>query len=58
MGIDYEYIGRKIGRSPSYLSNCLNNKAELKLSEVYMLCDIAKIDYNNIAEYFPANGGL
>ena len=57
-GLDYQSIGRRTGHSPAHISNCLNNKAELKLNEVYKICDIAKIDYRDIAEYFPAHGGV
>lgn len=56
--MSYDYLGKEIGRSASYLSNCLNNKAELKLNEAYAICDVAKIDYASIAEYFPQNGGV
>lgn len=57
-GLDYISIGKRLGHSPAYISNCLNNKAELKLSDVYKLCDLAKINYCDIAEYFPVNGGV
>lgn len=46
-------IAPRIDRTADYLYKKIDNPRELKLSEVYTICDILEIDYEDIPEYFP-----
>ena len=50
------YLSEKIGRSACYFSNRLNGKMPWDLADVYNLCDILRIPYDEIPKFFPRDG--
>lgn len=51
--VDERYLNRKLNRGPSYISAKLNDKTSWKLDDIYQICDILHIPYDEIHLYFP-----
>lgn len=51
--IDEKYLNRMLNRGASYISKKLNDKASWRLDDVYKICDILHIPYDEIHLYFP-----
>lgn len=51
--VDEQYLNRKLNRHVGYISAKLNDKTSWKLDEVYKICDILNIPYDEIHVYFP-----
>ena len=50
------YLCEKLGRSVCYFSARLNGKKPWDLEDVYNLCDILRIPYDEIPKFFPRDG--
>lgn len=47
------YLAKELGKSPRYVSVRINGKLPWDLSDVYKICDLLKIPYAEISDYFP-----
>lgn len=54
--IDMGYVSEALNCSRSCISQRFNVKQPWNMQEVYKLCDLLKIPYEEIHIYFPANG--
>lgn len=56
---DYNQVrlAKQIGRSPSYIGERFRDEKPWSMEDVYTICDLLGIDYCQIPEYFPRNGG-
>lgn len=54
--IDEEYIGRKIMRSPSYISQRMTGKKPWQIDEAYAILDLIHIPHEQLPIYFPPKG--
>ena len=57
-GLKKGFIAGKLGLSRAGLANCINNRAEFKLSHVGMLCDLLKLDVEQRNAIFFARSGV
>lgn len=51
--VDERYLNKKLNRGARYISAKLNDKTSWKLDEIYTICDILHIPYDEIHLYFP-----
>ena len=51
--IDENHLNRMLNRGHAYVSNKLNDRASWRLDDVYKICDILHIPYDEIHLYFP-----
>ena len=56
-GLKKGYIAQQVGLTPAGLLNCLNNKAEFKVSQVHKLCELLNLDQDQRTAIFFAVGG-
>lgn len=54
--IDEEYIGRKILRSKSYISQRMTGKKPWPMDEAYAILDMMHIPHDQLPIYFPPKG--
>ncbi len=54
--IDQKYLCEKLGKSQTYITQRMTGKKPWTMADVYIICDLLKIPYANIAVFFP-NGG-
>lgn len=52
-GIDQEYIAGRLERGTSYVSKRMRGVAPWNMADVYCLCDMFAIPYEQITLYFP-----
>lgn len=55
-GIDGIRMSQLIGRAPSYMYNHLKKPDSLLLSEIYIICEVLEIPFEDIPKYFPKEG--
>ena len=53
-----EKVGNLIGKSESYVRNCLKTPSKFTMHEVYTICDALEIDQSDIPEIFPRRKNL
>lgn len=51
--IDQKYLCGHMKKSQTYITNRMSGKQPFSMDDVYMLCDILKIQPNQIPDYFP-----
>lgn len=52
-GYDQAELARAIHRSPGYVCARLNGKRAWDLDDVYKICDVLKIEYEELTVVFP-----
>lgn len=52
------FIAKKIGLTPAGLSNCINNRAEFKASQINALCELLDIKPDQRESIFFARNGV
>lgn len=58
MDINSVALANYLGRSSAYISARLTHKYAWNIDEVYKILELLEIPKEQIAEYFPPNGGL
>lgn len=53
-GLTQETLAKNIGITPGSLSEKLNNKANFKQKEIFLICQILGISDGEVGEYFFA----
>ena len=56
LGMDQNYIARKIGLDRSSVSLRMTGRREWTLSEIYAVMDLINEPYERLNEYFPKGG--
>lgn len=56
MGVDAQWLGRKIGLSPSSFSHRMTGRSPWKSDEMYKILDLLRLPETDLAMYFPRNG--
>lgn len=51
--LDEKHINRMLDRGCSYMTNKMNDRSAWRLDDVYKICDILHIPYDEIHLYFP-----
>lgn len=54
--VDQKMVSENIQRSQSYVTSRMSGKAPFTIDDIYSICDLLEIPYNEIADYFPKNG--
>lgn len=47
------FICKKLGLSQTYLTNRFNGSLPFTIEDIYNICDLLKIPYSEITDYFP-----
>ncbi len=55
--LDQRYLAEKMGRCENYISERMTGQKPWDIWEIYQLCDLLKIPYGDIPEYFPKPQG-
>jgi len=53
-GLTQETLAKSIGITPGSMSEKLNNKANFKQKEIFMICQVLDISVGEVGEYFFA----
>lgn len=56
MGVDAEWLGRKIGLSAASFSHRMTGRIPWKMTEVFQILDILHLPETDLLMYFPRNG--
>lgn len=54
--IDQKELARKLQRSATYVSERMAAKRDWGLEDVYVICDLIGVPYQEIPVYFPKGG--
>jgi transcriptional regulator with XRE-family HTH domain len=54
--IDQKYLCKKLGKSQNYVTPRMMGRQPWSMEDVYIICDLLKIPYEQIPVYFPRGG--
>lgn len=55
-GYTQDMLARYLRKSKTYVSNRMTGRYSWDIDDIYALCDLFKLDYHTIPEYFPRGG--